>query len=428
MINIPKGTKDVLPKDSYKWHYIENTIRELTASFGLKEVRTPTFEHTELFLRGVGETTDIVNKEMYTFLDKGERSITLKPEGTAGVGRAYIENGLASEAMPLKMYYITPVFRYEKPQAGRLREHHQFGIEIYGGVGAETDAEVITVANSLFNKLGISNIELNINSIGCPTCRKKYNEALKAYYRKNIDKLCETCLDRLEKNPLRILDCKEEGCKLININAPKIIDYLCDDCRNHFENLQKYLTVANIPFKINPMIVRGLDYYTRTVFEFVSTNIGSQGTVCGGGRYDGLIEELGGKSTPCAGFGMGIERLMLLMDNLDISFKEDKVCDLYFATFGEKASLLAFKYSTMLRNVGLYAEFDHVDRSFKAQFKYANKIGAKAVIALGDDELVKGEFSIKNMANSTEKVMSFETLNNLIESDDLSAIIKEFNI
>ncbi|MEG1519747.1 MAG: histidine--tRNA ligase, partial [Clostridia bacterium] len=276
MINIPKGTKDVSPLDSFKWQYVEQVFRDVTKTFNIKEIRTPTFEHTELFLRGVGDTTDIVNKEMYTFLDKGQRSITLKPEGTAGVGRSYIESGLASEVMPLKMFYIIPCFRYERPQAGRLREFHQFGIELYGSSAPSMDAEAITVAYNIFKKLGISNLKLNINSIGCKKCRKVYNEALKEYYRPRLAEMCETCRERFETNPLRILDCKEDACIAINKNAPSILDMLCDECHDHFENTKSYLQSAGIEYEIDPRIVRGLDYYSKTVFEFVSLNIGSQ--------------------------------------------------------------------------------------------------------------------------------------------------------
>lgn len=423
MINIPKGTKDVLPQESYKWHYIEGKVREIAKEFNLKEIRTPTFEHTELFLRGVGETTDVVNKEMYTFLDKGERSITLKPEGTAGVVRAYLENGLASLAMPLKMYYITPVFRYEKPQAGRLREHHQFGIEVYGSESAVTDAEVISIASSLFEKLNIKNLTLNINSIGCPTCRAEYNKALKEYYRPHLDEMCETCRERFDKNPLRILDCKEEKCKEINVNAPAITDYLCDECKAHFESLKEYLTAMNIPFVVNSRIVRGLDYYTRTVFEFVSNNIGSQGTVCGGGRYDGLVEQLGGKHTPCAGFGMGIERLLLLMDSVGIDIPENDGISVYFATFGENALKKALLYTSLLRKAGVSADFDHLNKSFKAQFKYANKINAKYVVSIGDDEINSGVLKVKNMQNGEETACDIAEFEESIKKAETASII-----
>ena len=298
MINIPKGTKDVLPSQSFKWQYVEETARKVAKIYNLKEIRTPVFEHTELFQRGVGETTDVVNKEMYTFFDKGGRSVTLKPEGTAGAARLFIENGLASSPMPLKAFYLTPCFRYERPQAGRLREFHQFGIEVFGSKEPETDAEVISAANMLLNELGVNGCQLQINSIGCPVCRAEYNKALKEYFRPQLKNMCATCNARFEQNPLRILDCKEEECKKITANAPKILDYLCPDCKDHFKKVQSLLKAQGVKYLINPNIVRGLDYYTRTVFEFVSTEIGAQGTVCGGGRYDNLISELGGAPTP----------------------------------------------------------------------------------------------------------------------------------
>lgn len=398
MINIPKGTKDVLPFESYKWHYVENLMREIAGLFCLKEIRTPTFEHTELFLRGVGDTTDVVNKEMYTFNDKGNRSITLKPEGTAGVARAFIENGLASGVMPLKMYYETPVFRYERPQAGRLREHHQFGVEIYGAKGADTDAEVISIAYTMLKKAGLS-VELNINSIGCAECRKKYNAALKAYLAERADLMCDTCKERYDKNPLRILDCKEEGCRALCASAPKIIDYLCDDCKAHFNDLQQYLTLAGISFKINPFIVRGLDYYTRTVFEFVTTDLGSQGTVCGGGRYDNLVSQLGGASVPCVGFGMGVERLLMLMEAKGVLPENDEKPHLYIASMGEKAFKKAFSLCVALRAAGVSCEIDHMGKSVKAQFKYADKIGAKFVLTIGENELENGKAGLKRMSD-----------------------------
>lgn len=398
MINIPKGTKDVLPFESYKWHYVENLMREIAGLFCLKEIRTPTFEHTELFLRGVGDTTDVVNKEMYTFNDKGNRSITLKPEGTAGVARAFIENGLASGVMPLKMYYEIPVFRYERPQAGRLREHHQFGVEIYGAKGADTDAEVISIAYTMLKKAGLS-VELNINSIGCAECRKKYNAALKAYLAERADRMCDTCKERYDKNPLRILDCKEEGCRELCSSAPKIIDYLCDDCKAHFNDLQQYLTLAGISFKINPFIVRGLDYYTRTVFEFVTTDLGSQGTVCGGGRYDNLVSQLGGASVPCVGFGMGVERLLMLMEAKGVLPENDEKPQLYIASMGEKAFKKAFSLCVALRAAGVSCEIDHMGKSVKAQFKYADKIGAKFVLTIGENELENGKAGLKRMSD-----------------------------
>ena len=402
MISIPKGTKDVLPQESYKWHYIENKVRKVALDFNIKEIRTPTFEHTELFLRGVGDTTDIVNKEMYTFNDKGDRSMTLKPEGTAGVARAFIENGLYSNTQPTKMYYITPVFRYERPQAGRLREHHQFGIEYYGSESYMADVEVMMVAKTIFNRLGIDKLELNINSIGCPTCRKKYNEALKDYLKANFDELCDTCKERYEKNPLRILDCKEEKCKQITANAPVILDYLCDDCKLHHENVLKELDKLNINYKVNPHIVRGLDYYTRTVFEFVSTSIGAQGTVCGGGRYNNLVEQVGGKPCPAVGFGMGLERLILTLESLGLSVGEEEVPTLYIASLAQSAKDGIMVMANKLRSLGISTEIDLMDRSFKAQLKYANNIGAKYMIVLGDDEINTNIAKIKDMASGEE--------------------------
>ena len=413
MINIPKGTKDVLPFESYKWHYVENLMREIAGLFCLKEIRTPTFEHTELFLRGVGDTTDVVNKEMYTFNDKGNRSITLKPEGTAGVARAFIENGLASGVMPLKMYYEIPVFRYERPQAGRLREHHQFGVEIYGAKGADTDAEVISIAYTMLKKAGLS-VELNINSIGCAECRKKYNAALKAYLAERADRMCDTCKERYDKNPLRILDCKEEGCRALCASAPKIIDYLCDDCKAHFNDLQQYLTLAGISFKINPFIVRGLDYYTRTVFEFVTTDLGSQGTVCGGGRYDNLVSQLGGASVPCVGFGMGVERLLMLMEAKGVLPENDEKPQLYIASMGEKAFKKAFALCVALRAAGVSCELDHMGKSVKAQFKYADKIGARFVLTIGENELENGKGGLKRMSDGvvSEVALTAESIVN----------------
>ena len=400
MINIPKGTKDVLPSDVYKWHYFEKCAREIANVYNVREIRTPVFEHTELFLRGVGDTTDVVNKEMYTFEDKGGRSITLKPEGTAGVARSFIENGLHNGVLPCKMYYISPVFRYERPQAGRLREHHQFGVEVYGGKGADTDAEVILIAYELLTKLGLS-VELNINSMGCATCKAEYNKALKEYLKNNLDDMCETCKVRFDKNPLRILDCKEEGCKKITLDAPAITDFLCEDCKAHFDELKEHLTAADLPFKVNPKIVRGLDYYTRTVFEFVTTSLGSQGTVCGGGRYDKLIETLGGTSTCGVGFGMGIERVLMLIEAVGASIPAEEQIKLYIASMGSEAYKQAFAITSQLRRNGIKAEIDHMQRSIKAQFKYADKINAEYVIVIGDNELAANEVNVKKMADGS---------------------------
>lgn len=410
MINIPKGTKDVLPEASYKWQFIEGKARETARLYNLKEIRTPVFEHTELFLRGVGDTTDIVNKEMYTFLDKGERSITLKPEGTAGVVRSFIENGLAGGVLPLKMFYITPVFRYERPQAGRLREHHQFGVEIFGGAGADTDAEVILLAQDYLKAIGVEEVALFINSIGCKHCRPKFNEALREYLRPNLSKMCATCQSRFEKNPLRILDCKEEECAQINAGAPKIVDYLCDECRAHFEDLQRILTACGTAFTVNPTIVRGLDYYSKTVFEFVSTNIGSQGTVLGGGRYDTLIENLGGPSVPAVGFGSGIERALLVLENTGKTIPAAPPLGAYIAGMDGATRAKAFEICAELRRAGISADTDHANRSIKAQFKYADKVGARFVVVVGSNEMESGVYTVKDMQNSSSEEVAAQSL------------------
>lgn len=392
-----KGTEDVLPKQSYRWQFVENIMREEAANFGFKEIRTPVFEHTELFARGVGQTTDVVQKEMYTFDTKGGESVTLRPEGTAGAARAVLEHALTNEGLPIKAYYLTSCYRYEKPQAGRLREFHQFGIEEYGTSSPVADAEVISLASSIFKRLQIQNLHLEINSIGCPCCRPKYNEALKEYFSKYKDKLCGNCLNRLEKNPMRLIDCKVPSCNEIAKDAPSILDYLCEECSEHFEQVKNYLAVSGIKYKINPAIVRGLDYYTKTVFEFVSDAIGSQGTVCGGGRYDGLVEELGGPSLPSLGYAMGIERLLMVMDNQGIEIPKPESCALYIAGLGEKAQVKAYEIVNTIRQSGLCAECDVVGRGLRAQMKYADKIGARFSMVLGDNELEENLAKVKNM-------------------------------
>ncbi len=409
MINIPKGTKDVLPQDSYKWQYVEGVAREMASLFNIKEIRTPVFEHTELFQRGVGDTTDIVTKEMYTFKDKGDRSITLKPEGTAGVARSFLENGMGNGVLPAKMYYIIPAFRYERPQAGRLREFHQFGVEVYGSAAAQTDAEVILTAATLLKKLGLQ-IKLYINSIGCPTCRAAYNKALKDFFAPHLDELCGDCKTRFEKNPLRLLDCKEENCKKINTDAPKILDYLCEDCGAHFEEVKECLTLSGVEYEINPRIVRGLDYYTRTVFEFVSTSIGAQGTVCGGGRYDGLIEQIGGKPTPAVGYAAGIERLLMVMEQTGVEIPAAPVPTVYIAGMDADCRKKAFALAAALRENGVNAEVDLMERSVKAQFKYADKIGAKYVAVIGGNELAEGKANVKCMENGESESVAFDDM------------------
>ncbi len=393
----PRGTQDVSPYESYKWLLLENKLREVVDQYGFKEIRTPTFEHTELFLRGVGDTTDIVNKEMYTFEDKGKRSITLRPEGTASTVRSVLEKGILNEGLPLKAYYILSCFRYEKPQAGRLREFHQLGIELFGAQDYTADAEVIATGARILKELGLTAVKLNINSIGCPNCRPKYHEKLKEYFAQHIDGMCEDCKARFEKNPLRLLDCKEEKCSAIAKNAPVVIEHLCDECHDHFEGLKKTLDAMGVDYQINTKIVRGLDYYTKTVFEFVYDGIGSQGTVCGGGRYDGLFEELGGNHVPAVGFGMGLERLLLTLEAEGKSLGNDSVPDIFFANIGEAAKVYAFTLAEKARAEGLRAQSDLMSRSLKAQMKYADKIKAVYTVVLGDDEIANQSAVAKNM-------------------------------
>lgn len=404
-----KGTKDVLPKEAYKNQYIEATAIDIASKFGYKEIRTPVFEHTELFQRGVGDTTDVVQKEMYTFEDKGGRSITLRPEGTAGAVRSFLENGLCNEALPQKVCYLISCYRYEKPQAGRLREFHQFGVECFGTESPLADAEIISLAKTFFDTLGIKDLSLEINSIGCPKCRAEYHKALKEYFSSRKDELCDTCKGRLDRNPMRILDCKSPICHEIAEGAPVVIDYLCDECKEHFEKVQKYLDAQNIEYTINPQIVRGLDYYTKTVFEFVSNSIGAQGTVCGGGRYDGLVEELGGQHTPSLGFALGLERLMLLMEAQDCEFPNEEKPDLFIVALGEKATLKAVEIAKDMREEGFSALLDLNQRSVRAQMKYADKLGAKFNVVIGDNEVDSKIAKLKNMQTGEETEINLDT-------------------
>lgn len=404
-----KGTKDTLPSESYKLQYIERAALDTAKAYGFHEMRTPVFEYTELFDRSVGETTDVVQKEMYTFNDKGDRSITLRPEGTAGAVRAFLEHGLFNEPLPQKVCYLTSCYRYEKPQAGRLREFHQFGIECFGAASPIADAEIIALANSYFNFIGIEKLAVEINSIGCPECRKKYSEALKAYFEDRKGDLCETCLSRLERNPMRILDCKSPVCSEIASGAPVVLDYICDDCRDHFEKLKQYLEVLGISYTVNPQIVRGLDYYTRTVFEFVSLDEKTKGLVLGGGgRYDGLIEELGGASMPACGFAMGLERLLIAMEESGIPFPEAPKCNLSIVSAGENALLKALSLSAELRSQGYSVNIDTVGRSIKAQMKYANKINSEFTVVIGDNELENGTAMLKCMEDGTQTEVSLD--------------------
>ncbi|MCY6483629.1 histidine--tRNA ligase [Clostridium aestuarii] len=410
-IKAPKGTKDLLPMDSYKWQYIESKLRNIAAEYACKEIRTPIFEYTELFLRGVGETTDVVQKEMYTFNDKGNRSITLKAEGTAPAARAFIENGLFNEVQPMKMFYFTPVFRYENVQKGRLRQHHQFGVEVFGSKEASLDAEVISLAMRVFRGFGIKNLELNINNIGCPTCRAKYNEALKEYLRSRYDELCDICKSRFERNPMRILDCKNKKCKEIAAEAPIILDYVCDECDEHFEMLKKCLETLNIEYKVDPHIVRGLDYYTRTVFEVINNDI----TVCGGGRYNGLIKEISGKDIPAVGFGMGIERLLLTMQENNIEIPKPNHVDLYIGSMGDAGKIESLRLANILREKEIKCECDHMSKSVKAQMKYANKLEATYTMILGDNEINEGKARLKRMEDGHQFDVNLKDLDSIVK-------------
>lgn len=406
----PKGTKDVLTDEIYKWHFVEKKFAEICRKYGFREVRTPVFEHTELFARGVGDTTDIVQKEMYTFQDNGKRSITLRPEGTSPVVRAFVEHKQFAEVQPVKYYYNIDCFRYEKPQSGRLRAFHQFGIEVFGTKNMLADAEVISLANEFLTELGISDVELRINSIGCPECRKDHREALRKFLEPKYDQLCDTCKERYERNPMRILDCKSPICQELVKGAPVMLDYLCDDCRQAFEDLKKNLTAMGISYTVDPGIVRGLDYYTKTAFEFIAGGLGAQSTVCGGGRYDHLIEELGGPDVPGVGFGLGIERLLLTMDAAGIKIPQPSGPDALIAVMGDAAREEGLKLMKKLRDQGFHVEMDLLARNFKGQFKYANRAGAAKVIIIGDDELNNRAASVKDMVTGEQIQVPFADL------------------
>ncbi|WP_295677639.1 histidine--tRNA ligase [Clostridium sp. 2218st1_F5_2218SCRN_220325] len=407
----PRGTKDITPKDVYKWHYIEKKFREICALYGYEEIRTPIFEHTEVFARSVGDTTDVVQKEMYSFTDRGDRQLSLKPEGTAGVIRSFIENKMYADTQPTKLYYITPCFRYERPQAGRQRQFHQFGIEVLGSDGPSVDAEVISLAVQFFNEMGLKNLSVNINSVGCPTCREEYNRKLKEYLDKKVDVLCETCLERKDKNPMRVIDCKNPHCKENLQDIPFMIDHLCEDCKDHFDKLQTYLKEMDINYVVDKTIVRGLDYYKKTAFEIISNDIGSQSTVCGGGRYDGLVEMLGGpKGISGIGFALGAERLLLTLENNNIEIENPKSTDIYIATIGDAAKTKSFKLIKDLRTNHISADNDHLDKSLKAQFKYSDKLNAKYTVVIGDDELANDTATLKNMKTSEQTTIKLSEL------------------
>jgi len=418
MIQKPRGTIDILPADSVKWRYIEETIRNICKSYGYGEIRLPTFEETGLFARGMGDTTDVVQKEMYTFEKEG-RSFTLRPEGTANVLRSVIENSLYGDALPLKLYYIMTCFRYEKPQAGRLREYFTFGIEQLGSASPIMDGEVISLADALLKKLGIGDVTLHINSIGCmkDDCRPNYHRVLKEYLKDNYNDLCETCKSRFERNPTRVLDCKSDICKKIVENAPKHKDYLCEECKDHFEKLQGYLKTLDIDFAVNPLIVRGLDYYTKTVFEFISNKIGAQGTIAGGGRYDGLSEMLDGPKLPGIGFGMGMNRLIMELEANGKDFPEPAKPLIYIAALpDDKARETAVELVRKLRDGDIYAETDNMERSLKSQMKYADKIGAEFVYVIGGSEVEGKKAVLKNMRTSEQSEVGFALLVEKIKS------------
>ena len=404
----PKGTQDWYGSDMHKRTVIEATARELCKVFNIKEVITPVFEHTVLFQRGVGETTDVVQKEMYTFEDKGHRSITLKPEGTAGAIRAYLENNMYAEPAPTKLFYVTPAFRYEQPQSGRLRQHHQFGVEFVGSKSPLVEVELISLITTFIKKIGLKDAKLHINSIGCANCRKTYNEALLDYLKKHEEHLCPTCRERMKKNPLRVIDCKVPECKEIVKDAPRTIEYLDDECREHFEELQKLLTEMNIPYEIDTGIVRGLDYYTKTVFEFVN----SDGfTLCGGGRYDNLVHEIDEKQNiPSVGFGMGIERIIYFLDKENVELEPEPAVELYVGVLGKEARARAYKLVNELRMSGVVVETDYMDRSVKAQMKYANKIHAKHTVIIGSDEIANNQVRIKNMADGQQTEVALDKI------------------
>lgn len=410
LIKTPKGTKDIMPDQVYKWHYVETIFKNIVERYGYSEIRTPLFEYTELFARGVGDTTDIVQKEMYTFNDNKGRSLSLRPEGTASAVRAFLEHKVYAEPQPTKIYYETSCYRYEEPQAGRQREFHQFGVEVFGSESMLADAEIISLAKDFLTECGIDDLKLKINSVGCPACREKYKNALRDYFRPNYDKLCDTCKDRFERNPMRIIDCKSPEDKELALGAPSILDYLCVDCKASFEELKMNLDALGIEYVVDPTIVRGLDYYTKTAFEFVTEAIGAQGTVCGGGRYDNLMYEIGEQDVPGVGFGLGIERLLMLMENSGIEIPEPDDMDALIVVLGEEAKSLGLKLTNELRQKGLKVAMDLMERNIKGQMKYADRLKVRYAVVIGDDEILNGEAQVRDMRISEQKSVPFSRL------------------
>lgn len=399
----PRGTKDIMPADVKAWRYLEETMRKICAQYGYKEIRTPVFEHTELFLRGIGETTDVVEKEMYTFNDRGNRSITLRPENTASAVRAYIEHKLYAEPAPTKLFYIGPMFRYDRPQAGRYRQFHQFGIEALGVQGPNIDAEIILLAVQILQSLGLKDLKLKINSVGCPKCRPLHREKLQEFFKPHFDELCKDCQSRYDRNPLRLLDCKNPHCQELGTGAPSLEECLCDECREHFEGLKQLLTAAGIEYEVDHNLVRGLDYYTKTAFEIQYKPLGAQSAVCGGGRYDGLIEEVGGPATPGIGFAMGMERVLLALESQNLLPDVQEAMDVFAVCPNQEYFPTVFKTVIDLRRTGLKAEFDFQGRSMKAQMKQANRVNAKYVLIFGEDEFARGQVVLRNMSTSEQK-------------------------
>ncbi len=411
----PRGTKDILPDGVERWRYVEEKIRDICERFGYREIRTPLFEHTELFQRGIGDTTDVVEKEMYTFTDRGGRSITLRPENTAAAVRAYLEHKLYAEDALTKLFYIGSMFRFDRPQKGRFREFHQFGVEALGEASPAVDAEIILLAVRFLQSLGLKELSLSINSVGDPACRPVYREKLKEFFSGKLDGLCDDCRSRYDRNPMRILDCKNEHCHELSVGAPEITDCLCDECAGHFEKVKSYLTAAGVPFTCDPRLVRGLDYYTKTAFEIKYEPLGAQSAVAGGGRYDGLVEEIGGNPTPAVGFAVGLERVMLAMEMQDLFPETEEGSDAFIVAMGDAAKEEAFRLLTELRDAGLSARMDYAGRSMKSQMKQADKANARYALILGEDELAKGVVTLRNMESSAqEQVAREEIVNKLL--------------
>lgn len=411
----PRGTNDFLPQETEKWQLIEKILREICEEFDYHEIRIPIFEHTELFQRGVGETTDIVEKEMYTFMDRGKRSITLRPEGTASTARAYLEHKMSALPQPVKLYYMGPMFRYERPQAGRYRQFHQFGVEVFGSSDPGVDAEVIALAMAFYQRLGLTGLEVRLNSVGCPKCRPAHRQALQQFLKQDLEQLCPDCQGRYDRNPLRILDCKNPQCQKITAGAPTILHSLCPECADHFAAVKEYLGMAGIQYQVDERLVRGLDYYTKTAFEVVVQEIGAQSAICGGGRYDGLMESLGGPPTPGVGFALGMERIFPTLATQGIELNPEKMLDVYLVAMEEEGQKKAFQLLMDLRKMGIKAEKDYMNRSMKAQMKAANRFQVKYVLIIGADELAKGTVMIRNMETSEQKEMMVADTLNFIE-------------